>query len=445
MPYRAARWSGRVLVVLLAGAAGCSGDNLTPPPTDGALEIRTTTTGTAMDPDGYMVQVDGGTAQAIGVNTTLPIAGVAAGAHQVALSGLATNCAVQGDNSQPVTVTAGATASVAFTVSCRSPGGSSWTPMVSGTAVTLLHVTGTSPTNVFAATENTCSAQDCAMSILHYDGAAWSSQLTDFGRINDFWAAADGQVFAARVGPIDQPISILHYNGQGWSSPAAQPAFPSEETTLNGIWGSSPTDVYAVGYWISSSGNSFGYILHFDGAQWSEMAIANADKGNFLHLTDVWGSSATDVYAIGEYQPEDSELSDFRGVILHYDGQAWTEVFRQADTDLKHIWGTAATDVYVTGAQGQTGAIWHYDGQQWAPLSIPAARTLEAIWGSSSRDIYVLQVADAPFYASPDLLHFDGSEWTVIHTGSPGLLDVWGSSAADVFLVGADGTILHGP
>ena len=175
------------------------------------------------------------------------------------------------------------------------------------------------------------------------------------------------------------------------------------------------------------------------------MAIVNERNGDYLRLKDIWGSSATDVYAVGQYEPYDSDLTDFRGVILHYDGAAWTEVFRQPATDLRHIWGTSATDVYVTGAQGDKGAIWHYDGHTWSPFPVPAPRTLQAIWGSSSRDIYVLSSGDAPSYASPNLWHFDGTGWQEIHTSASGLFDVWSSSATDVFAVGTDGTILHGP
>jgi len=62
---------------------------------------------------------------------------------------------------------------------------------------------------------------------------------------------------------------------------------------LKGIWGSSATDVFAVG--------KDGIILHYDGSNWSDIS---SGKG----LWDVWGSSNTDVFAVGEY-----------GTILHYD------------------------------------------------------------------------------------------------------------------------------
>jgi Tol biopolymer transport system component len=91
----------------------------------GALEIATTTTGGSPDPDGYTVALDNGAAQAIGTNAVLTIANVSASAHQVTLGGLATNCTVAGENPRPVTVTAGVTAAVSFSVSCTAPPSSS--------------------------------------------------------------------------------------------------------------------------------------------------------------------------------------------------------------------------------------------------------------------------------------------------------------------------------
>ncbi|MEA2714523.1 MAG: hypothetical protein QOK27_2484, partial [Gemmatimonadales bacterium] len=53
-----------LLLVSPLVALGCNSDNLIVP-TTGTLEITTVTTGAESDPDGYTVQVDAGTAQAI--------------------------------------------------------------------------------------------------------------------------------------------------------------------------------------------------------------------------------------------------------------------------------------------------------------------------------------------------------------------------------------------
>lgn len=107
--------------ILIVGAAlsgiSCGGDNLGPRST-GSVEITTATSGAG--PVGYSVSMDGAIGQSIGLNATLTISGVAAGAHSLLLAGLTTNCSVQGPNPQPVTVTAGQTAAASFAVRCAT-------------------------------------------------------------------------------------------------------------------------------------------------------------------------------------------------------------------------------------------------------------------------------------------------------------------------------------
>ena len=51
---------------------------------------------------------------------------------------------------------------------------------------------------------------------------------------------------------------------------------------LCGIWGSSGTDVFAVGDW--------GNILHFDGSTWSAMTNDTTYYNGYNRLTGIWGS-----------------------------------------------------------------------------------------------------------------------------------------------------------
>jgi hypothetical protein len=59
----------------------------------------------------------------------------------------------------------------------------------------------------------------------------------------------------------------------------------SQGNTLHGIWGSSASDVFAVG--------EGGTILHYDGNNRSNM-----NSGTSLPLNAVWGNSASDVFAV---------------------------------------------------------------------------------------------------------------------------------------------------
>ena len=90
----------------------------------GSLRITTATTGDSPDPDGYTAAVDAGTAQPIGVNGSVTVAGLNPGAHQVTLGGLASNCRVTGDNPRSATVTAGNTVELSFAITCSASTGS---------------------------------------------------------------------------------------------------------------------------------------------------------------------------------------------------------------------------------------------------------------------------------------------------------------------------------
>ncbi len=83
----------------------------------GSIQVTTVTTGSSPDPDGYTLSVDAGTSQAIGSNATLALEGLAVGTHSVALSGIAGNCHLDGDNPRTVEIAQGST-TVTFNLTC---------------------------------------------------------------------------------------------------------------------------------------------------------------------------------------------------------------------------------------------------------------------------------------------------------------------------------------
>ena len=111
---------GLAAMLMPLAMAGCGDDNGTTPPSTGSLEAVAVTTGSDLDADGYTVTVDAGSSQAIDANGTVTFSNLSGGDHEVALSGVAANCTVAGENPRTVTVTAGSTASTTFNVSCAA-------------------------------------------------------------------------------------------------------------------------------------------------------------------------------------------------------------------------------------------------------------------------------------------------------------------------------------
>jgi hypothetical protein len=112
----------------------------------------------------------------------------------------------------------------------------------------------------------------------------------------------------------------------------AAPARPAALTTeqLNAVWGSSTSELWAVG--------SGGVILRRAGT-WSPVS-----SGTTATLHGVWGSAASDAWAVGD-----------QATILHWNGSAWSkENAGISGIALHGIWGSSTTDLWVVG---QSGAI----------------------------------------------------------------------------------------
>jgi Tol biopolymer transport system component len=104
-------------VGVAAGAASEVRFDITCIPITGTIEVTTATAGSNPDPDGYLVSLDGNTTQPIGATAALRLEGLTLGPHVLALSGLAPNCHLEGENPRTVEVVSGTTV-VPFALTC---------------------------------------------------------------------------------------------------------------------------------------------------------------------------------------------------------------------------------------------------------------------------------------------------------------------------------------
>jgi hypothetical protein len=268
------------------------------------------------------------------------------------------------------------------------------------------------------------------------DGVYWSMLAgsgSGFGDLGAVWASAADDVFVAGT------AGIQHFEGSSWFAltyPSAPLRFWGDATvlyattvagtivkqtgasqfgpeftgtnSLYGIWGSGPTDVFAVG--------ASGAIYRYAGT-WSKMT--NTDS---RALFGVWGSGPTSVFAVGT-----------AGAFLRYNG-SWSALASGTTADFKAVWGSSATDVFAVGTGG---TIVRFNGTSFTTLASGTTRDLRAIFGVSATDIYA--VGDVG-----TIVHFDGTTWTPIPAGTGARLnDVWGTSGSDILVVGDLGVMLH--
>ena len=136
----------------------------------------------------------------------------------------------------------------------------------------------------------------------------------------------------------------------------------------------------------------------------------------FEGLSEVWGSSSSDVFTVGA-----------RGTVLHYDGTEWGEMTSGTTERLNSVWGSSSADVFVVG---DSGTIVHYDGSTWSPMTSGTKRLLRGVWGSSTSDVFTVGHVGT-------IIHYDGSTWSLMTSGTTERLNsAWGSSSSDVFAVG---------
>ncbi len=86
--------------------------------TTGGVEVWNSSSGLDIDPDGYLIQVNGGGSWELTPNGSTTITRLRAGSHAVALTAVAANCSIGGPNPRAVGVSAGQTVPVTFVVSC---------------------------------------------------------------------------------------------------------------------------------------------------------------------------------------------------------------------------------------------------------------------------------------------------------------------------------------
>ena len=140
-------------------------------------------------------------------------------------------------------------------------------------------------------------------------------------------------------------------------------------------------------------------------------------------INDAWGSAPNDVYGVGG-----------GGVIVHFDGNAWSVVNHGLTTAwLESIWGTAGNDIWVGGPQGQmlrfdSGVTWELL-DTW-PSSYGPARSL---WGSGPNDYYAV--------VYNGVMHHEGADWSVVPLGGHRVVSVHGVSDTEVYFLATGGHV----
>ena len=369
-------WSVRTKFVVRLGAASallgvtlaCSGSESTGPST-GNLQVSASTTGAAdLDPDGYVVAVDGGTGLPLGINGSVNL-NVKAGTRTVALGGVAANCAVMSPNPATVTMTAGDSVRTAFQVSCA---------LLAIRPIAFSSNRNVS-TNIYAMNADGSGVVQLTYGTPDYHlrdaSPAWSPDGTKIA----FWSTRDGDYWE---------VWAINADGTGLTRLTSSPRLFFDPAPI--VWspdGGRMAAVFADEIYVldadgsslvnvtnspaadggptwSPDGNKIAFWTNRDGN--SEIYVMNADGSNPVNLTT---DPATDNFPA--WSPDGTKIAfttdrDANGIFAIYvvnaDGSgAATRLISPAD-DQAPVWSPdgrriafiAGGDIYVMSADGSS-------------------------------------------------------------------------------------------
>jgi hypothetical protein len=237
----------------------------------------------------------------------------------------------------------------------------------------------------------------------HFDGSTFTKVATPatIGFVADFMGFAPDDLFAVSGG------NLVHWDGTAWS--IVDFAGAIAPTDLAAIWGTSRDDL-----WLGDTSN--GRVFRWNGTRWTTMITQTVE------VTDLWGSSGTDVFAAGIFG------------FARWNGATWTEINDTAVEKPVGLWGFGANDVW---AVGDFSTLAHWDGTAWTDtLPMNNDRFEEdhaSVWGAAPDDVWAVGDFGA-------ISHWDGAHWSQVQYGAfpyyPFLTKVHGSSPDNVWAVG---------
>jgi hypothetical protein len=170
---------------------------------------------------------------------------------------------------------------------------------------------------------------------------------------------------------------LARWDGSRWNIDASPAGTPTIRM-LHGVWSDGPNNAWTVG--------NASTVFRWNGSSWIVISDINKPVATPDNYNGVWGV-ATDVWAVGD------------GTILRC--RSTVCATESSGLPLLGVWGSSATNVI---AVGDAGRIVRYNGTSWSPMQSPTSRTLASVSGSGPNDIWA--VGDST------VLHFDGTTWS---------------------------------
>jgi hypothetical protein len=219
----------------------------------------------------------------------------------------------------------------------------------------------------------------------HWDGTAWrivpspnpAGDSLPNG-LTSVAAVSSTDVWAVGAAGFPQKSLILRWNGSAWTVvPNTCKAPLQSVTAIRGL----TVDLWAVG---SST------ICRYGAVGWSIVPSPQPPSGEAYLLQDVSGTSPRDVWAVGFRQIPDGEHSTVAPLVEHWDGRQWTLNINIPAQSLFGVKAIAPNDAWAVGTDGARQVILHWDGSSWSlvPTPSPGAGRLIDVEASGPADLW---------------------------------------------------------
>jgi alpha-tubulin suppressor-like RCC1 family protein len=271
--------------------------------------------------------------------------------------------------------------------------------------------------------------------------------------LSDAWAVGSSNADQPGVEPAAE-----HWDGTSWTI-ATLPA-TAAPATLTGVDDLSPTDVWAVGQ-TGATGSERTLIEHWDGTSWTVVPSPDPETGpgEIDELQGVSGTNPDDLWAVGTFTTSEEGETVAAFLLVNWNGTTWNFFAPPSEGTQfgEAVTVVSADDVWAVG-DGLGGTVSaHFNGKKWSNVNTPtlqgrgAVNDLTGITNAGADDIWASGFGVIDNFRTPYLLHWTGTAWALVkvpNAGSEGsqLTGVTALSAADVWVTGAtdetDGGIL---
>jgi hypothetical protein len=269
-----------------------------------------------------------------------------------------------------------ASASRAARTSAADPGVAAAT--TAPTQVILNGAAALSASNAWAVGTWSQNGQVYKSLIEHWNGSKWQIKTSpspgnDTNSLNavaassstQAWAVGDYHVNGQRLRTL-----VEHWNGSSWKVQAS-PSPVAGNNTLSSVAALSRSNVWAVGYTLSTTGAMKTLIEHWNGSAWKVVKSPSPASASLLNA--VTAVSRTNAWAVGYTESSDGTFD--RTLVEHWNGSSW-QVQSSPNPGVTSNWpcgvvATSAGDAWLTGTfiQGGTGyqepLMEHWNGTAW--------------------------------------------------------------------------------